>query len=84
MINELHGNPVCGTCNHFGYCKIYWGPECKRQGGDRTPRLKSTKEKFNYETVETVRTKRKTGTEIKPDLERVSWAEPIRTRVVNW
>jgi len=84
MINELHGNATCGACNHFGYCKIYWGPECKRQGGDRTPRLKSSKPNFKHENFETVIMKREIRTERKPEAERVSRNEPIRTRLVNW
>ncbi|MDD4775659.1 MAG: hypothetical protein PHG75_04040 [Syntrophomonas sp.] len=76
MINDLHGNAECQACNHFGFCKIYWGPECKRQGGTRTPRLKSAREGFKNETMEMAGLKQRT--------KRVSLDQPIRTRVVNW
>ncbi|NLN88182.1 MAG: hypothetical protein GX133_11395 [Syntrophomonadaceae bacterium] len=76
MINDLHGNADCRECNHFGFCKIYWGPECKRQGGSRTPRLKSGNERSRNETAVLV--------EVKPGTKRVSLDQPIRTRVVNW
>ena len=32
---------TCLSCGHYGYCLVYWGAECKRQGGNRIPRLKS-------------------------------------------
>lgn len=38
---EMTINDRCTICNHYGYCQIYWGSECKRQGGHRTPRLKT-------------------------------------------
>ena len=43
---KIMGKPAgateyCLTCNHYGYCAIYWGAECKRQGGRKTPRMKS-------------------------------------------
>lgn len=72
----MKGNEECGDCNHFGYCKIYWGTDCKRQGGPRIPRLKSVNNGFKHEAADTdglkVRTKR------------LSLDQPIRTRVVNW
>jgi len=32
----------CASCVHFGYCMVYWGVDCKRQGGKRIPRMKPT------------------------------------------
>lgn len=76
MINDLHGNTECQACKHLGFCKIYWGAECKRQGGVRTPRIKSAKERFNFETGDTALAKLK-GKSVALD-------QTIRTRVVNW
>ncbi len=39
---EMSINERCTICTHFGYCQVYWGNECKRQGGSRTPRLKNS------------------------------------------
>lgn len=76
MINDLHGNAECQTCKHFGFCKIYWGAECKRQGGIRTPRLKSAKESLKADT---------TGTSVaKIKSKPTTLDQTIRTRVVNW
>lgn len=36
------GMEFCTSCVHFGYCMVYWGVECKRQGGKRIPRMKPT------------------------------------------
>jgi tRNA(Arg) A34 adenosine deaminase TadA len=80
MIRGMHGNAQCSACTHFGYCKIYWGPECKRQGGDKIPLLKSAKEKFNYETNQPVLAKPETESANR----RFKQYEPIRTRVVYW
>lgn len=35
-------NENCTPCVHFGYCIVYWGANCKRQGGNRIPRMKPT------------------------------------------
>jgi len=40
MIKTESGTEKCTSCVHFGYCMIYWGVECKRQGGKRIPRMK--------------------------------------------
>lgn len=42
MIKTESGTEYCTSCVHFGYCMVYWGVECKRQGGNRTPRMKPT------------------------------------------
>lgn len=40
MKNTESGTAYCTSCVHFGYCMVYWGVECKRQGGKRIPRMK--------------------------------------------
>lgn len=42
MIKTESGTEYCTSCVHFGYCMVYWGVECKRQGGNRIPRMKPT------------------------------------------
>ncbi len=69
----------CRSCNHFGFCEVFWGPDCKRQGGTKTPRMKSStlpSEKIDKAEVKSYpkRTRHRNflGTEM------------IRTRVVAW
>lgn len=76
MTNDLRGNRKCRKCTHFGFCLIYWGKECKRQGGSRTPRIKSMKGEPKGENT--------AGAEGKSMKKQVSIHQPIRTRVVNW
>lgn len=41
--DKTKGHPeICRSCNHFEFCMVCWGRECKRQGGNRTPKLKSS------------------------------------------
>ncbi len=42
MIKTESRTENCTSCVHFGYCMVYWGAECKRQGGKRIPRMKPT------------------------------------------
>jgi hypothetical protein len=42
MIKTESGTEYCTSCVHFGYCMVYWGVDCKRQGGKRIPRMKPT------------------------------------------
>lgn len=42
MAKIASGMEFCNSCVHFGYCMVYWGVECKRQGGKRIPRMKPT------------------------------------------
>jgi len=72
-------NDLCYPCKHYGFCQIYWGAECKRQGGTRTPRLKSAllkQEKVSRHP--TVVYKNQDKRTISRNY------EPIRTRRVNW
>lgn len=80
MINgQFSINDKCQTCNHLGFCQTYWGEACKRQGGDRQPRLKSSQVKQSLSEK-----KQKT---VKPDKlhkSKRSMSQPITTRRVNW
>lgn len=42
MIKTESRTENCTSCVHFGYCMVYWGVDCKRQGGKRIPRMKPT------------------------------------------
>lgn len=39
---KTEATEYCTSCVHFGYCMIYWGVQCKRQGGSKIPRMKPT------------------------------------------
>ncbi|MFA7076838.1 MAG: hypothetical protein WC147_00275 [Syntrophomonas sp.] len=41
MIKAQAATEKCLSCIHYGYCAIYWGADCKRQGGKKIPRMKS-------------------------------------------
>jgi len=79
---ELKKNDKCFSCEHFGYCQIYWGVECKRQGGKRTPRLKSQKEwtliRQELDDMQKMLQKRNF---VRPKLE---ISQPIITKRANW
>ncbi len=62
----------CLFCSHFGYCLIYWGADCKRQGGHSIPRLKSTQVEKSPDFC------KQAG---KPTIQ---ISESIRTKVANW
>ena len=80
--NELNKNDKCFACNHLGYCQVYWGTECKRQGGNKTPRLINKKQlnliKRESDNIQQVLKKRDF---VKPKLE---ISQPILTKRVNW
>jgi hypothetical protein len=80
--NELNKNDKCFACSHLGYCQIYWGTECKRQGGRKTPRLISKKQ-LNLMTpeLENVQKLIRKKNFVKPKLE---ISQPILTKRVNW
>ncbi len=51
MIETEVGMAFCNSCVHYGYCMVYWGIDCKRQGGTRIPKMKpGPKEKIRSET----------------------------------
>ncbi|MDD3364194.1 MAG: hypothetical protein PHZ03_04380 [Syntrophomonas sp.] len=61
---------MCLSCNHLGFCQVYWGAECKRQGGNRIPRMKPM----------LVEARQKVDQPNKV----IEMFEPIRTKVANW
>jgi len=65
----------CLSCCHSGYCQVKWGVDCKRQGGSKTPRMKSI-------TIETESLK-SLHKPMKPKKQ-VVIVEVIRTKAVNW
>ena len=69
----------CDSCNHSMFCMIYWGKECRRQGGNRIPRMKSmmTPARRKADNKEQNRS-------VRPENQRTNTSEPIRTLVVNW
>ena len=73
------GMETCASCNHFEFCMIYWGIECKRQRGKRIPRMKSTKAKARQKVD-----KKEQKNSKKPVIQSTNIFEPISTRVVNW
>jgi hypothetical protein len=68
---------TCLSCADLGYCLVRWGPECKRQGGTKIPRMKSMADdkKRTVEKQVSKHINKKTKIDI---------FEPIRTRVANW
>lgn len=70
---------TCLACDHFGFCQVYWGIDCKRQGGYKIPRMKSlskeTKLKIKMPEAEQPKKQRDKKFQI---------LEPIRTRVAIW
>lgn len=63
------GMEFCNSCVHFGYCMIYWGVECKRQGGNKTPKMKPARSR---ETVG-----------VEAQVMQISLNEPEALRVVS-
>lgn len=73
---EMSINNLCTICNHYGYCLVYWGPECKRQGGSRTPRLKKGSSKTDEMGSKPAMISSKKNT--------AKRSENITTRKVSW
>jgi len=67
---------TCISCADLGYCLVRWGPECKRQGGTKIPRMKSMAANKILNVKNQVK-----HTPNKPAIEIF---EPIRTRAANW
>jgi len=67
----------CLSCHDLRFCVVRWGPECRRQGGKKIPRMKSglANQKRNVET----HLNKKAAN--RPMTERF---EPIRTKAANW
>jgi hypothetical protein len=68
---------TCLSCADLGYCLVRWGPECKRQGGTKIPRMKSM-------AAEKIHTTEKQVSPPKTRKTNIEIFEPIRTRVANW
>ncbi len=80
MINEgFNNDEKCLVCGHLGFCQTYWGAACKRQGGSRPPRLKSSGAKQGL-----LSRKRKTLRKEKLQQSKPEMFQPIRTKPVNW
>jgi len=45
---------ACLPCMHFGFCADNWGKNCKRQGGDKIPRMKSNGVKLKSKAIKQV------------------------------
>lgn len=70
----------CQVCHHFGFCQMYWGIECKRQGGNRIPRLKTSSVRAINDLSKNKKTMHR---KIEPSYQMNSF-EQIKTRRVNW
>lgn len=77
---EIQTDP-CLSCHDSGYCILHWGAACKRQGGNRIPRMKTTK----IEEMDKLEAKKqKSNKPEKPRKKNSPSFEPIRTKVANW
>ncbi len=70
---------TCLSCDHFGFCMVYWGAECKRQGGKKIPRMKSMSLAGKRRLDKWDAKKQK-----EPKNLTVEMFEPIRTKIANW
>lgn len=80
------GNCVgnCLSCVHFGYCLVYWGTECKRQGGTKIPRMKSKRVEARSKVDRNKSRKSDRSNSTDPRNKVIQMVEPIRTKVANW
>jgi hypothetical protein len=70
-------------CPHVYRCTVHWGADCKRQGGQKIPRMKTVPREFVKEPepaaepvkIETRHEKRSRVREI---------LDTVRTKVVGW
>ncbi len=74
-----NGKEKCLSCSHFAFCLIYWGANCKRQGGKKIPRLKSMPVQGREKMAKQEWTKPK-----KSWNHTIEMFESIRTKVANW
>ena len=73
-------NESCRVCHHYGFCLVYWGNACKRQGGTRIPRLVSSKSlKAGQFSISAV-----VNQKARSNHSGLGTVEPIRTRHMNW
>ncbi len=66
----------CHSCGHWGFCLVKWGINCKRQGGKRIPRMKSSIIQARLSSIQP-KTKQKGNSMFKG-------FEPIRTKLAHW
>jgi len=72
---------TCHSCHDAGYCIVHWGAACKRQGGNRIPRMKTTKIK---EMDKLEARKQQPNKPEKPKKKNRIGFEMIRTKAANW
>jgi hypothetical protein len=79
-------NEKCLDCNHLGYCQPYWGAACRRQGGTRLPRLKSTGIQLKLSEINLMKSQKRDSKNIPKKMKKVKpgLSQPIKTRPVNW
>jgi hypothetical protein len=68
-------NEKCLKCRHYGFCQVYWGIKCKRQGGNKIPKMRRITQ--NSPVTEMIQVNKNWRVKIKPD-------EPIQTRLPSW
>ncbi len=75
----------CFSCSHFNFCLVYWGADCKRQGGNRIPRLKSSLDKVVRERRQQL-SKSEEPKKVNNNSRQLNLKliEPIRTKVAAW
>jgi len=71
---------ACLSCRHFKYCRVYWGVNCKRQGGTRIPRMKSLARVEKERQLEQQKSQKLIAT----GKQFIDLFGPIITRVANW
>lgn len=83
-------NQICLLCSKFSFCIVHWGPDCKRQGGKRIPRMKSVNTELRWKAD-----KQEAKLYKADKLEKFEKAdklsnqitkmfEPVKTKVMNW
>jgi hypothetical protein len=80
MIEKKLKEEACLSCSHFGFCLVRWGIDCKRQGGNKIPRMKPipVEERWMVDKQESKRPRRKPRQQTREMFERIS------TKVTNW
>lgn len=74
----------CKSCNHYGFCLTLWGTECKRQGGHRIPRLKTTSVRASKKRLGKKHLCEKTKLPNGKAQQKINTFESIKTRKVSW
>lgn len=70
----------CFSCRDNEYCIVYWGLDCKRQGGSRIPRMKTMNSVPSVNRQQIVMSTNSSNyVKHKLDL-----FEPIRTKSSKW